>query len=253
MIKIRIHLSLIFYFVMSFLLGHSREFFLIAFISVIYSLCGIFFSYIFGKPVRKICIDIIEKNTDRLKIKTLPLFKQIIIYTSGSLCLIFLSEMIKGSVFFKDSCLFIGIFNLLPIYPLNGGKLILSLFEKKWGKLNLYKLSCRILKISGAVLIIWGFIINILFPGNMFFIFYGMRLIKISPKIKKEVIHSICTDKKVLPENIIIMPSNSSYKDIIKRLKPFSNNIIICVKENKLIIFKEKSISFHNRKNEFLL
>lgn len=58
---------------------------------------------------------------------------------------------------------FVMIFNLLPIYPLDGGRILIALFSKKFRKKN-------VLNISSGVCVVFGILLFVIFIISCFFV-----------------------------------------------------------------------------------
>lgn len=110
-----------------------------------------------------------------IKYHCLPLVKCSIINISGPIAnlLLFIVCFILRAYFLNDMLFFIytnislATFNLLPIYPLDGGRLLKDIFE---AKLGLFKASKYIIRIS------LGFLILLLFLGGFQYFASGYNI-----------------------------------------------------------------------------
>ncbi|MEG1527582.1 MAG: site-2 protease family protein [Clostridia bacterium] len=83
--------------------------------------------------------------------------------------------------------LFIGASNMLPVFPLDGGKVLLGLISKKYG----YKKSLQVVKVLGVVvasLLFVIFLVGIIFNKNLFSLgLFAIFLLMSAFPIKKQI------------------------------------------------------------------
>lgn len=154
--KFEIGISFIPFLIIILLAGQYKLFFTYFLITLIHELGHVFMALLFKVKVNKIKLSIFGFNADIEDIDYLDIYKQILIIIMGpltyfvSLILIkelFLNEIISLVMYYKalSSNLYILIFNLLPIFPLDGGRLVKILFDKiftfKVSKVLLYSVS----------------------------------------------------------------------------------------------------------------
>ncbi|MBQ3469106.1 MAG: site-2 protease family protein [Bacilli bacterium] len=148
-------------------MGAFFSFFVLTYLVVIHELGHFLSAKIMGIPVNKICVypfGGISKVDSRINIS---LKKELIILIAGPLMQMigyvllcpFISNNLELNLFttYNFSLL---IFNLLPIYPLDGGKILNSLLAFKFSYLKSIDLSIKISVIIVIVLFIASIIIN---------------------------------------------------------------------------------------------
>ena len=163
--KFEVGISFIPFLIVILFSGYYKLFFTYFLITLIHELGHILMACIFKVKVNKVKLSIFGFNGEIENIDYLKIYKQILIIIMGpltyfvSLFLIrelYLNEVISLVMYYKAlaSNKYILIFNLLPIYPLDGGRLLKIVLDK----IFTYKNSKRILYLVSFVFMI-GFVI----------------------------------------------------------------------------------------------
>ncbi|MEA4815780.1 MAG: site-2 protease family protein [Lachnospiraceae bacterium] len=191
------------------------------------------------------------KNIERLSF-----IKRIFIYASGPLSNFTAALIIF--LFFKDDLLikinmFIGLFNLLPIFPLDGGMIAFHAIGRKTGVLNSAGFIISLSRILGYIMVICGFIQTILFPFNLSLLLIGIFIIHSQENAYAEIFMNFIDSmssknqfkNRILPIKIFILEKTGELKSII-RLFSYDSYSLICFKEkNELKYISQDEILFH--------
>ena len=139
--RFEVGISFIPFLIVILLAGQYKLFFTYFLITLIHELGHVIMSIIFKVRVNRIKLSIFGFNADIDSIDYLAIYKQILIIIAGPLTY-FISNILIKELYLNNvislvmynkalaSNLYILIFNLLPIFPLDGGRLIRILFDK---------------------------------------------------------------------------------------------------------------------------
>lgn len=190
-------------------------------------------------------------------IDTLQLYKKIILHSIGIIIniIIFLiislfnisNEYIN---YFKYSNFILFLFNILPIYPLDGAKIYINVFSYFKGYLSSVKAILKLGKYVSILIIIIGFIQMILFPFNILLYSMGIYLYK---KNNDLLFSQLCLMfyrnleqkyliKNKLKVNHIFFNKDTTVQEVLNKLS--SDTIVICYfyYNDTLIDFDEQYI-----------
>jgi len=190
-------------------------------------------------------------------IEFLRIHKKFLIYFIGSFVniifyiamdFLFADKFLK----IKNYSLIMGVFNLLPIFPLDGGRILQILLGNKLGVLRANKIILKISKITSLLIIALGLIQVILYPFNMSLLLVGLFLKK---NLNKEIITMANDFIKVVSNknkyikknpmrirNIAVFEHTGIFK--ILQSVNFESLLIINVFENNKIKFQISEKSF---------
>ena len=188
--KIKIDYSTYFLILLAFLAGYIKNISLILIIVIIHELGHVFFFKLFKIPIEKITIYPYGGMTTVNKPLHERIYKDILISIGGILFQIIL--LFIFSLLYKQNCIVkttynlfilyntnIIIFNLLPLIPLDGSKLLFCFFTKFFS----YKTSYKIMIITGILSLILFILYNFIYKLNdiilyIFLIYKIMEVIK---------------------------------------------------------------------------
>ena len=240
-----------------FILGFAKELFAVFFSVTCHELAHIVVAKYFGLKCSKIILTPIGEIAVIENIDTQKFYKKILIVLAGPLsnifilifCLLFFPEQ----KFLIQSNLVIAIFNLIPIYPLDGGRIIHCLFADQIGILNANKFGAKLSKLLCRILLLLGIIQVVFFPYNISLLCMSIYLRKTS---KREYLQATFQFYKnitlrplyLLPSKTFVANPKTSIRDIVNKLS-YHRYCLIQVIENEqavAIITQERFISFIN-------
>lgn len=228
--------------------------FIVLFLSVfVHELAHILSAFSFGVSCEKIIVSPIGQIAVLNGFEEISWIKRLIVIFAGP----FINFIIFIILRFSDKEIFnfiafvnlaIGVFNLVPAYPLDGGRILKAVLCRFIGILNANKAVFKVSFVMSHILFFLGFIQVILFPYNISILCISVYLIKI---IKKERIkltldfYKIIMGKKNnnLKNKVIKADINGSVTSILNKLS-FDYNLIIKLYDKKkyIIDVDEKTI-----------
>ncbi len=229
--------------------------FIILFLSVLlHELAHILPAILFGLKCENIVISPIGQTASLTGFEETSWIKKIVIIISGPLFnfIVFLAFSFTGNKllsFIANINLALCIFNLLPVYPLDGGRLLKAVLSRAVGILNANKVVFNISIVSNFILFILGFIQLILFPYNISVLCVAFYLIKINKKERSKLafeFYKIITGKKAdnkkLKYKTVKADINGELKNILNRLSfDYSLKIMLYDKKNYITTVDEKT------------
>ena len=187
-IKIQFHLTFFIFMFIMIALNYTEQFFIL-FLSVsLHELTHIITAYVFGAETEKIVITPIGEIALIKDLEYLSCGKKIIIMLAGPFINLILYAAVRliFPVSFTDFKLYnlcLCFFNLIPAYPLDGGKILSYFLSNRIGIIPSNKVIFKTGKIFSGIVIITGFSQVILFPYNVSLLLIGLYMRK---SIKKE-------------------------------------------------------------------
>lgn len=180
----------------------------------------------FGLKLEKLIITPIGQMAIIKNLEYIYLYKRIIIVLSGIFLSFFLSAIfhITSNYQFRDINLSIALFNCLPIFPLDGGRLIFYILGKKIGTLNSSLILKKLSFILSIFMFILGFIQIILYPYNISLLCIAIYFVKINKReyifniYKLFIIKEKYPNNKILDVKTILVSKNCSNKNILSNL-----------------------------------
>lgn len=162
------------------------EIFLYGFLFVLlHEIAHILVAKVFGLKCKNIIITPIGQIAIIDKIEKLERYKRLMIVSSGVIfnllmALLFSIYTDEKMQLIKNVNLSIAFFNLLPIYPLDGGRFLQYFLGSKIGDLNAIKIIKKISYILSFILFFVGFLQVILIPYNISILCLSVYFIKIN-------------------------------------------------------------------------
>jgi stage IV sporulation protein FB len=133
-------------------------------------------------------------------------------------------EPLDGLAFYNFA---IGLFNLMPVLPLDGGRILLQFLGNKYGILRAGRLVKRLGILLSYVFIFFGILQILFFPYNLTLFCAGIFLLKKNKKIASELhaaFHLALAGKnspnraRILPVKKIALPAEIGIKYAMERL-----------------------------------
>ncbi len=242
---------------LSILSDYFKEFLTVLLLVTIHEIIHILVAYKFGCKLEKLYITPLGQKAILKNFNKIMPIKKFIVVLSGPLfnLILFLicdSIFYDSFEFFKKANLVIFLFNMFPIYPLDGGRLLQILLEDIVGFIIINKFILNLTKIISLILILFGLIQNILYPFNISLILISMyiRFISISEYTNNTIIFYkdlVTQEKKYCKYNIlkiknIIVGKDYIIKDIIEKTSWGTYLNVSFFYYNKLITFSESEI-----------
>ena len=240
-----------------FALDYAEQFFTIFFSVTVHEISHIIAARYFGLGCSKIIFTPIGEIAIIENMDTKELYKKLLIVLAGPFvniaivvfCLLFFPKM----EFLIYSNLVIAVFNLLPIYPLDGGKVFNYIFSNRIGVLNTNKIGFKLGKILGFFIFFMGMIQVIFFPYNISLLCMSIYLTKISKReyinatfqFYKNIMEDSVTEK-FLPAKIFVANKKTPIKHIINQISYNRYCIVHIVENGEAIanVMQEKIVSF---------
>ncbi len=233
--KIRIHISfwpVAFYF---FLSGGFKRFLAAAILVFMHEIGHIIAALSFGLKLEEVLVMPIGQRAVVRDIYMASRIKRIAIFMSGPMLSILTGVILYviGEGIYGDISLALGIFNLLPILPLDGGNITMSALGAYMGDINSAKAMLRFSKFISKMMIVLGIARIILYPYNLDLIVAGLFMIMINRASSAGIYNKIfsCLKnsniKKPQKVNCFYISGDIRIYDILGSMRTDRSNIYI--------------------------
>lgn len=191
----------------------------------------------FGKSCEKIIIYPIGMTAVLNGFEQLSQSKKIITAAAGPavnfIIFVFLCFCCENDFFRRigQINLTIGLFNLLPVFPLDGGRALRAVLSGRFGIINGNKVCFKISIITDSLIFIAGIIQTVLFPYNISLIFVAVYIFKLNGREKNRAAFDfykiMAVEKgKNIRKKIIKADIDSIYKDAVGKIS-FDYSLVI--------------------------
>lgn len=215
-IKIKPSFFLLMIFVIA--LRQLEQFFILIMLVFLHELCHMITAAFYGAKCNEIIVTPAGLCA-KIDIENLSLFQKLVVLFSGPVF-----NIVFGLLIGSLPSIALGIFNLLPVYPLDGGKITGYTMGYFFGTLRSNRYNVAISKIISLGLLALGIFQSALYFGNISLVIIAIFILK-SNKNKRQIItysyykaliHK--PNNKILKIRVIMANKNTSLKTIIYRL-----------------------------------
>lgn len=195
--KIKIHSSFLLFLLLVIAFRRINQFFLVILAVTAHEFAHAAVALTFGRKTESVLITPIGESARILGFETLSVPRKTAVLLAGPAFNIITALAIR--FFFMGNehvealmriSAVIGVFNLLPVYPMDGGRLLFAYLGNRLGILNAAFVAKYISKLGTAVFFATGFIQLVLFPLNMSLLAVGVFLALISKRENASMIFS---------------------------------------------------------------
>lgn len=215
---INIKISFIILMIIVIALNLLEQFFILLMLVTLHELCHIVIAKIYGAVCREVVIMPIGFCA-KINLDELSFFRKICVILAGPVF-----NIIFGVLTGSNISIIIGVFNLLPVYPLDGGRLLNYAMGYILGTLRANRYVVLVSIAVCYIIMALGILQFVLFFGNISLLAISVFLLNINKKeavalsygFYKSLIHK--PNNKILKIRPVIANKNTSLKTIIYRL-----------------------------------
>ncbi len=252
--RIKVHKSFLFFIVMAIALGILEQFFILIFLVTLHEMTHVLVARIFGIKTEQIILTPLGEIAFLESMEDLSLFKRALIVLSGpftNIVIAFITGM-YGHHKIAAINIMLALFNLLPVNPLDGSRLVQILLSKNMGVLTINRLLIKVSRFFAGLLIILGIIQTVLFPYNLSLVCLGLWVYNINRKENIPMQFDFCriitgknkTTARTLPVKILAAWEGTKVKTLIEKLsweyifevRIISDDEVIAVVDEKQIM-----------------
>ena len=178
--KIRIHPSVLLFTAFFYTDGKLALFLWLILFVTMHEFSHITTALAFGCKFQSISLSPLGERAVIKNIERLGFIKRLAVYAAGPLSnfiAVFFIFLLFGNSFLIKINLFIGLFNLMPVMPLDGGMIAFHALGRKIGVLNSARIIISLSKAAGYIILACGLVQTVLFPFNLSLLLIGMFII----------------------------------------------------------------------------
>lgn len=245
--KFVVYPSFIVLLIAAFTFGYINEFIILIFVVLLHELSHVFVAVCLKLKIENITFMPMGLCAVIKDMDFLPSLSRIGIIIAGPfvniLIWIIFSLAFKGEYLFFTKCnLVIGVFNLLPIFPLDGGRLVQIIFGNIIGVLTINKLVLKASKIISILLIILGFFQIVLYSLNISLLCIGVYIYKtnvnehlqLTYDFYKVLLHKTNNERNIIAIKNILVNKNTKIQNIVYKFS-FDKFYVLHIIENSQI------------------
>jgi len=180
---------------------------------------------LFGLKIRRVLPLPIGFLADIEGLDAISICRKIVIYAAGPLANIGIAIVFISNPYIYYTNMVMAIFNMLPIYPLDGGRIVLGIMSKCMGIMRAVRVVNRFNWMMAAFLILVGMLQLYYYPPNFSILMIGIYLIFISRIIRQDLplrfFKQLAIDRvkpRKLPTRLICMPKGSGAQELFNRI-----------------------------------
>lgn len=185
---VKIHITLILLFLYNFFIGKIELIFMTYMFIVMHELSHMIVALLLSVDIKE--IELMPVGVNAKYDGNISTLKELLISLAGPLASMFFAIIYNNELYYMINFCIV-IFNLIPIYPLDGGRILRVILTCLFGKKKGYGISTYITNFLIFIFILFALFIAA-FYKNFFFLLIGMYMLKIArEEIKKEKIMSL--------------------------------------------------------------
>ena len=235
--KLKIHISFwiaagVFWF-----LGLGSVFVAVAVSVTAHELAHILTARAFGCKMKRLGISALGESVLIDQLNKLTAWKRAAVYAAGPLCNLLLWGVFSFHEMFGLFNLVLFGFNLLPVFPLDGARLIQLLVGNWAGALKANRLIIKAGRVCCLALMLLGVVQAVLFPPNFTMLFAGFALWRRNRNLQVELsgeFYLAMLNKKECPAKIIYAHQNQTLFDLMEYLT-WDHHLIIIMPDDTII------------------
>lgn len=232
-----------------FISGLLKEFIVLLFFVTLHELSHVATGFLFGAEFSELLITPVGERAIIKNMELLSYRKRLAVAFSGPFVSLFLGFFFL--IFFPHTDFFcflslsnfiIGLFNLLPFLPMDGGNLLLFYFGKRFGTLCTAEILTKLSKGFGYFLIIFGIFQVIFYPFNISLLLIGFyfrhsnqrEYLNITFRFYKGILYykNGCEKGKSIEVKRLMIHSKERLGDILKKISTDYYYIFCFMEEN---------------------
>ena len=230
--------------VTTYLFGYHAEFFAMLAFAFLHELGHIFMARSFGAHTLQIKITPIGILAVIHNLQKLPTTKKALILLSGPFVNIFFFTIFfyAGYDFLWQLNLALAVFNMLPVYPLDGGGLLATLLESRLGTINSGMVVLRTSKLVTYIIFALGIIQVIMFPFNVSLLAIAIFLKHASTGHYSQlslafynIISAGYKSKAVVNTKLLLVDANTPLVSIANNFSPQTFHIVYFTQNQRIV------------------
>ena len=236
----------------SFIMGAEKYFITVLVLTALHELCHVFAAGLWGLKTKSITITPIGMYSEIDGLNGLHISKRMFIAIAGPLFNLFLCLFCTGTA--RNINLVLALFNLLPIYPLDGGKLLCDAVGYFFGTMRGNSFSVRVGRLLSVSVISAGVLQLVLYPPNISLLCLGIYLYKHNKlcmvRLTYDLLNTLLYKKndRILPVRQISVGEETDIKTVFGRLDN-DHFTMVHIRGKGSALLMEERITDHIMKN----